>query len=84
MIEVRIHNHIFLEVADVANRNVFNNRICELKKYAIHTVRVFMHIICQSVVSVTVVSSRSIVSRTFSDEEADCSGAKAFVVVLEY
>ena len=38
--EVRIHSHIVLEVADVANRIVFNNRICELKSYAINTVKV--------------------------------------------
>ena len=51
--EVRIHGDIVLEVTDIATRNVFNNRICELKKYAIHTVNVYMHIICQLVVSVT-------------------------------
>ena len=41
--EVRSHNDIVLEVADVANRNVFNNRICELKKYNINTVKVHSH-----------------------------------------
>ena len=52
IIQFKIHNQIILEISvivqtDVASRDVFNNRVCELTEYAINKVIVYTSSVCR-------------------------------------